>query len=35
VAAVQLRAVHVSSGTFSLDGCSTFAPPRPDKDFMS
>ena len=29
---MQLRAVHVSSGPFSVDACSTFAPPRPDKE---
>jgi hypothetical protein len=32
---VQLRAVLVGSGTFSLDACSTFAPPLPDKELMS
>lgn len=32
---MQLRAVHVSSGPFSINACSTSAPPLSDKEFMS
>ncbi len=35
VAVVQFDAVRARSRRFRLDGCSTFAPPRPVKEFMS